>query len=156
MPLKEVRAAALALLGRWAHTRKGLAEKLKQKGFPAGAIREVIGEFTQKRYLDDYTYALRLAENGLKRKAWSRKKAELELRNKGIEAEERERALKLVYSEVDEVILAQELAAKRWGRSPKKDPQKAKRQLAGYLSRRGFSAEVIGRVLRALFSGEEI
>lgn len=154
--VEEARSAALALLTRRAYTRKELEEKLRKKSFAAETIKEVIAEFLQKRYLDDYAYALRLAESSLKRKGWSERRTDWALKAKGIAAEERQRALETVYGQVDEVAVAKEAVRKKYKSSSSRDPQKVKRQMAGYLTRRGFSTEVIVRALRDLFSDKDI
>lgn len=148
VPLKKVRAAALALLTRRSYTRRQLEEKLRKKDFPPQAISQVINECLAKGYVDDYAYALRFAEGGLKRKGWGPGRVELELRNKGVGAEERRRALEEIFGGVDQAALARDLLRKKRRGSAENDPLKEKRRLAGFLSRRGFSAEVIGRVLR--------
>ncbi len=154
--VEEARSAALALLTRRACTRKELEEKLRKKSFAAGIVSEVISEFLQKRYLDDYAYALRLAENSLKRKGWSERRTDWALKTKGIGAEERQRALETVYGQVDEAAVAKKAVMKKYKTSSSRDPQKIKRQMAGYLTRRGFSTGVIVQVLREIFSVEDI
>lgn len=153
--LTKIRAAALALLTRRAYTAKELKTRLQKKGFPPEEIGGVISEFREKRYLDDYAYALVLAQDGLKRKGWARRRADLALKEKGVGPAEREQVLNLVYSPTDEVKLARDLMRKKWRRGLPPDPLKARRQAAGYLARRGFSAETIAQVLRKPLSDEE-
>ncbi len=60
------------------------------------------------------------------------------------------------FAQTDEAAAAL-AAGRRWvgGRRglAAKDPETARRRLAGYLSRRGYGGEAIARALRALLSG---
>jgi regulatory protein len=134
---------ALKYLSYSAQSVFQLKKKLQKKGFQQQAIDKVIEKLSCLGYLNDIDYAQRLAEKLLKHKLYGLKHIRQVLKQKGIPDgialkvltdftdDEEESARLLVKKKALPLPLGRENAAK----------------LAGYLYRRGFSSQIIKKVI---------
>jgi SOS response regulatory protein OraA/RecX len=138
------RRSALAFLSRAPHTRKGLAMKLKKKGFGAEAIRLAADRMAELGYLDDRSFAANWVRARLDsgREGW---KALLKgLIQRGVP---RGIADQIVSDACTDEVELEKARALVEGLSPKKT--------AARLIARGFRSRTIGRILRDR-GGQEI
>lgn len=129
-------------------TRHELSQKLKQKEFAAPIIEEVLDRLEQEKLIDDDLFAKEWTrqrmEGQRKGKLWIRQ----ELRQKGI-------ANDLIAEVLDDVSADAELETaltagrKKW-KQVRGDVQEKKRKTFPYLMRRGFSMELVRRVVNRL------
>jgi regulatory protein len=127
-------------------TVKELSDKLKEKGYDAEEIEEAISKMTDYGYLDDEKYAKMYFKANMNRKGISLIRRELF--SKGIDKS-------VVHSilENGEVDLDSETKAvrgiynRRFSDLDISDDRQ-KRKIYSYFQRRGFSFDVINRVLR--------
>lgn len=136
-------------LARRAHSRYELQEKLEHKKFSRETIQAVLAELETQKFLDDRAFAMSFARDRLLRRQLGRDRVALELKARGIAKELIQETLGQLYDEMDAQTLAQE-ALKKKQRTMKRSPTAADhRRLADFLRRRGFSYEVIRKVLKA-------
>jgi regulatory protein len=130
-------AVALRLLALRPHSTAELRRKLRQRGFPAEEVDEVLARAAAQGYLDDDAYARALVS----RRAAARGPALIaaELAAKGVSRSLVAVALEGLSRE-EQVAAAARLA----GGLGVRDPNRA----AARLQRRGFSREVIREALR--------
>ncbi|WMT39135.1 RecX family transcriptional regulator [Paenibacillus sp. D2_2] len=139
---------ALKYLSRKPRTSFEIASRLKEKGWSEDTIGDVIERLIQERWINDAAYAQEWAGQRLrsrgKGKAWIRH----ELRQKGISKPLIEEALGQV-SEEDEYDSAMQLAQRKW-RTTSGETADKKRKIGAFLMRRGFSGQLVGKVVREL------
>ncbi|CAI6033594.1 Regulatory protein RecX [Paenibacillus sp. JJ-100] len=129
-------------------TRHELGQKLKQKEFAPPIIEEVLDRLEQEKLVDDDLFAKEWTrqrmEGQRKGKLWIKQ----ELRQKGI-------ANELIAEVLDEVSPDAELETamvagrKKW-KQVRGDVQEKKRKTFPYLMRRGFSMDMVRRVVNRL------
>ncbi len=144
------REAALKLLERTRRTRSDLERRLRDKGFAAQAITEVVDRLAEVGLVNDAEYARAFLAGrwGRRPAGWS--KLQRDLRAKGVpdEAivagrgliEEREGA-------ADELAVASKLVAQVSARYARFEPRVRNQRLYALLARRGFDGDTIRRVL---------
>lgn len=148
--LTAAKERALRLLGMKAYTERELAAKLVRSGFAAECTEQVIRWLREVGYLDDRAYAQRWVEQRLRGKGYGPARLRHELAGKGVAREWIDEALaQCGEDELEET--AYRLAAERLRRLGGLDSPKVRRQIYGFLQRRGYAPEVIGRALRRLF-----
>lgn len=112
----------------------------------------LLDEFCDRGYIDDARLAEQLASGSLARKGLGRTGMERELRKRGLDDFVIEDALG-EFDRDDEYENALEVALARAQRLRGVDPETAKRRLYGYLARRGFAGELVGRVVTEALEG---
>jgi regulatory protein len=129
-------------------------QRLRQAGFDPGVVTETIAWLGDLDYLNDRRFAATYAAEK-QRAGWGPRRIRMELSSKGVER-----------SCVDEVLALQEegesaggtegtdalerTVRKRFTSQFVSDPEAAERRLAGFLARRGYDWDTIGRMARML------
>ena len=132
---------AVSLLNYRAHSRKELADKLKQKtGCGDAELNEVLDRLEELGFLNDRTYAAAVVRS-CARKGYGAQRALSELSRRGIPKELREEAL----AEMPET----DAALERLIRSKLRDPSDRDevRKVTAAMVRRGFSWDEIRRAI---------
>jgi regulatory protein len=145
------REAALRMLARRPHGEGELRERLAAKGHPPAAIESCVGHLRGAGLLDDAAFARAYAAERIRTRPSGRYLLLAELRGRGIEEDVATEAVddSLADAGTTEVELARRAAA-RFGRRRGEPALKARRRLHAFLSRRGFSVEVIRGILEGL------
>ena len=126
-----------------ARTTHEVRQNLTRRGYAPQEIAAVIARLTEARYLDDADFARTWVSMRARRGAAAPTRLARELRTKGIAAGEIAAALRALQEEWDPAEAAGE-AAKRKLKSLQGLPAPvARRRLAAFLDRRGFSPEII-------------
>ncbi len=141
-------ASALNLLAHRGRSERELRQRLRMKGYTAGAIDAAIGKVVDWGYLDDERFAAAWVEQRQAGKPRSRRALANELREKGVAREIVETTLE--EAEIDEIADAQRLAADKWRKDEGLDPDKRRQRTAAFLARRGYGWDVARQVLDAL------
>ncbi len=141
---KKALEAAYRFLALRSHSCMEIRAKLKRKGFAAPLIEEIIKLLLHQKYLDDQDIALRWARQLVEYRGWGKAKIKQYLFQKGISREIIEDASNCVWNEFDEEAVARKALRKKI-RFSKNIPQKTKQ--AAFLKTRGFSMEIICKVL---------
>lgn len=147
--MPRARERALYLLQSQSRTRAQIQRKLAGDGYPREVIERIMGFLEEYRFVDDDSYAENyLSLNGGRK---SRRQILYELQQKGIDQETAARALE--ETPLDEEASARGLLEKKLkGRT--QITWDEKRKLGAFLGRKGYSFEVIRRVLDRLETEE--
>jgi regulatory protein len=140
------RAIALRKLTTRAYTRHELDQVLQTKNVPASVREAVLDRLHEVGLIDDAAFAMDWVTSRQRRRHLSRRALSRELEAKGIERSDIARALDSVDPGAELTSARDVVERKRMAMSGfARDVQY--RRLAGVLSRRGFDAAVIARVL---------
>lgn len=140
----KARSFAYSVLAVRRQTGRQLEQRLRKKGYSGATVEKVLSLMESYNYIDDKEYArLWIRERRLKRGCPGLKQ---ELLGKGVDVGIIEETLAELDPE-EEYEAALNLAKKKLGLS---EDVRSLQRLWGYLQRRGFSCEVIGRVCRVL------
>jgi regulatory protein len=141
---KRAMDAALGLLSYRARSRKEIAGRLKRRGFSAELVELTCARLGELGLLNDRQFAESVARERLVFTGKGPRHISAELRRKGIPQPLIQQALEQAGDEED---AARAVLAKVSRRYAGLDPRKRLRKLHDLLLRRGFSFEVVGRVL---------
>ena len=138
---------ALRLLARRELTTSQLRDRLLQRGLPAGEIDRTLDRLTRAGLLDDARTAVAHARRAVQVKLRGRHRARRELESLGIDTQVAERALTLVFDEVDEAAVLERAIARRAD-----GPIRTRadlRRLHEALVRQGFARDEVAAALLA-------
>ena len=147
---QKVRDAAFRLLAVRARSARELRQRLRQKSFPPDLIDETLLDFQAKGYQSDTQFARLFASAKWTNSGWGPSRVRRELGARGIAPELIELVVGETYGEVDLVAGVLPLARKRWRSTAGLPQDKRRNRLTGFLQRRGYDWETIGRVLEQL------
>lgn len=133
---------------------KELCERLKQRKVDQAVIDKIIENFKRRRLLDDKRFARLWALNRIGDKPSSLTMIKQELAIKGIETEVIDDTLGQIKQDFDEYEIAKGLAEKKVRLLTSLNKMKAKRRLFDYLKRRGFSSDIIFKVLNEILEDD--
>ncbi len=137
----------LDLLARRPHFAAELRSKLGQRGYGEAEVQAAVERLVAGGYVDDRETA-RLLVRSLQRRGYGRRRLELDLSRRGVEAST---VLDTLADIDDEGELERAgLVAARWRSG---HPSQGVDALARHLERRGFAARTIGAVLFDLSDG---
>lgn len=146
--LNKARADALRLLRFRPRSVKEMAGRLKQKGHRGIIIARAIDELESKGLLDDKTFAKLWIGDRISLKPAGKSLIVRELRAKGLEEKTIESAFAEYKDLFDEVELAGPLARRKIAGLKGLEPEKAKKKVFDFLTRRGFSCNTIWKVIK--------
>ena len=124
--------------------------KLSGDGYPKEVINRVVEFLKEYRLIDDRVYTENFIRMNQEKK--SRRQIAFELQQKGVDRQDISRILE--GSAQDDLAAARNLLKKRLRTADLSD-LKEKNRLGAYLGRRGFSYDVIRRVMQEVQSGQE-
>ncbi|GFO59161.1 regulatory protein RecX [Geomonas silvestris] len=137
--------SALRVLALRDHSEAELRRKLKEKGFSEG-VEEAVARLKELGYLDDARFARSFAASAVRNGRGFGSRIKLELARRGVAEAVIRETLREIDEEFDEGTLLRETLERRFASfDAKSAPDKEKRKVVGYLSRKGFS-------LRAIFA----
>jgi regulatory protein len=150
---KKAITASLNLISYRARAAGELRSKLREKGYSPDAIDAAVARMQELNYLDDEAFAERWVASRQNTRPRSERMLRQELAQKGIDRETIEQAIE--EAGVDEFGDALELARKKAGSMKALDRDARYRRMSGLLGRRGYSYDVIRRVIDAIESPED-
>ncbi len=142
--------AALRLLAQRDRSVAEVRQRLTARGHDASAVEAVIARLSEMAYLDDVAFAQRWVEGRQRTAPRGRRRLRAELAEKGIEPESAEHAVEVAAG--DEHTQARRAALSRTPRLADADFPTFARRLGGFLTRRGFSGDVVYDVIRSLWA----
>lgn len=145
--LQDCLDAALRFLNYRPRSEVEVRLRLRQRGFASDVAEGTITELKRRKLIDDAAFARFWTEDRLSFKPKSKQMIKLELRQKGVASQAAEGAT----ADLDDEASAYEAVAKRAQRMNSLGYEEFCRRMSGYLSRRGFSYEVVGRVVKRLW-----
>lgn len=132
---------AVAFLASRARSRREIEQRLLQSGYRPCTVEMVLYKLERENLLDDADFARQWAEARSARKMGKTRIA-MELRRKGVSAEEAEAALESI-DEEDQLSGAVALVEKAITRvKPDEDPRKTASRLTAMLARRGYGWDI--------------
>ena len=138
---------AFLLLKFRLRSQKELAGRLKQKGFPEELCRDTVNVLKDKQFIDDRVFAKGWVSSRLKR-PFGLRRIKQELVEKGLDKETIAETFAQVKEDYDEGSIVKRLAEQRFSRLKGVESIKAKQRVYAYLTRRGFSPDLIGDVVK--------
>lgn len=141
--LKRVRDRALYLLQSQGRTQAEMIKKLKDDGYSQSVTERVLSFLQEYHFIDDNAYTENYIHVNKGRK--SKRQITYELQQKGVDRDQIRQMLEENPVDEEETVRAL-LKKKTGGRIP--EDKKEIQKLAAFLGRKGFSFEVISRVLR--------
>lgn len=145
--LKKAKFYALKVLNFRPRSVEELTEKLKTKGYADPVIGAVVEEFAKKGLLDDSKFSRLWVESRLAARPTGASILKKELKARGVDEKTAEKVLEASLKGRDEYETVKQLADDRMVHLKGLDKTTAKRRLFGFLKRRGFSTDIIFRVL---------
>lgn len=145
---KKVINDALHFLSYRQRTEKEIYTKLKTKGYEEQHIAKAIQYCKERKYIDDENFAINFIKDKININKFGPNRIKRELISKGVSVEIIDKLLNMDSDE--EYEIAMELALKKIS-SYRNDTKEAKyRKLGGFLQRRGYSYDVVSRILKKI------
>ena len=129
---------ATAWLARRETSRLEISQKLRQRGFSQDIIDKAIERLREYGYVDDRRFAMALVDLRQNNQPYGRIRLAADLRAKGITGEAADTAL-MEFNEEEAIKLAAEMGRRRGLEGQK---------MYNFLYRRGFSSQLIQKVIR--------
>jgi regulatory protein len=146
-PEAVAKSICLRLLTASPRTRAQLADALSKRNVPADAAERALDRLTEVGLIDDTAFAhawVRSRQNG---RGLARRALASELRARGVDEEVARSALDTIDA-ADELTAAQELVRRRLPALRGQPYAVQARRLSGVLARKGYSGDVVMRVVR--------
>jgi len=144
---------ALWYLGRRAHSRREIEEKLTRKGFGAEEATAVVNKLEGWRLLDDREFARQFTRSGSLR-GWGRRRIAFELTRRGVAKEIIEIVLaEALDEETEEKALSRRLQI-YWKRIADLPREKQYNRAMGYLLRRGFPLDEVKKAVNGVINAK--
>lgn len=135
---------ALNLLAYRARSEKEVRDRLVRYGYGEDTVDGVSGRLAELGYLDDEGFARRAASE--KARKYGPRRVSADLMRGGVGGEIAQAAVEEAFQGHSERDVAREAAARRYNTSEGSDAQA--RRVHGFLTRRGFSADVCAEIAR--------
>ncbi len=137
-----VKEYCIRLLGRRDHAKNELRDKARKKGFPSDAIEEVLVDLTEKKYINNASFASKFAHDKFEFNKWGPNKIRSELFRKGLSEKEIGNALQEI--SIDERVKAiNDLILKNQRKFERVDISKRKKKMFDFLLRKGYDSNMI-------------
>ncbi|NBI27436.1 regulatory protein RecX [Chengkuizengella marina] len=143
--LQIIQRQAIRMISRRVKSRYELKQKLSDKGYEENLIDLTLDQLEKTKYIDDYSYALNLANHRIKYQKKGLKWIEQELSQKGISKVTMNQVIQELDKEL-EFKAAYQLAKKRWDLQSGQ-PTKKKSKISSFLMRRGFDYSLIRNII---------
>ena len=135
---------ALRFLGYRARSKAEVRDRLRRYGYGEETVEEMVGRLEELGYLDDEEFARNLARE--KARKYGPRRVTADLRRGGVEAELARGVVEEEFAGRSEREAAATAATRRYNTGTRSDAQA--RRVYGFLTRRGYSADVCADVAR--------
>jgi len=139
--------SALRYLSPRPRSETEVRNRLRRQGFEAHTIQQVITKLKEQKLIDDADFARFWRENRENFRPRSRRFIEFELRQKGVDAE----TAAEITAGLDDELNAYKAAQKKLGSLKGLDYHNFRNRLSAFLKQRGFSYEVINRIINRVW-----
>ena len=147
-PLAKIKDQALLLLKFRPRSEREMRERLLRKKWPPETVEALLEEFKKKGLIDDIRFARYFSTQQLLSKPVGRRLLLNSLKARGVDSDVASSEVERACEGKEEVEMAREVARSRLPSLKGLNQQAAQRRLFGFLSRRGFSSDVVYRVVR--------
>lgn len=145
--LKKAREAVFRLLKIRFRSEQEIRERLTRKQFSQETIEQTIPYFKELGLIDDRQFAQKWISSRLL-KPLGINRIQFELRNKGVQDEIIQEALKNLTDDYPEEEIVFRLAKRQVSKYKNTDLNKSRQRIYGYLARRGFRSATILKALK--------
>ncbi|MBK8249460.1 MAG: regulatory protein RecX [Gemmatimonadetes bacterium] len=146
---------AVALLALRARSARDLRTALRRRGAVATDANAVVEQLQELGLVNDAAFALAVAQGRAGSSGMSRRRVSQVLARKGIDSRLADEAAREVFDGVDETEAARVIAERRLRSLGRLDQAVRRRRLHAFLARRGFSSDVVRRVLDQVLRGSQ-
>jgi regulatory protein len=146
-PEAYARGLVLDALGRSARTRGQLADLLERKGVQPELAEEVLEHYTELGLVDNAAFAEAFTRSRHEHKGLGSRAIAFELRRRSVPDELVQEAVSVLDTETEQATACR-LARERQARMSGLPREVQARRLAGFLARKGYGGEVVGRAVR--------
>jgi regulatory protein len=147
---KNARRHAIRYLVYRDRSRDEIIRYLKKKKISANAVDETLIFLENNDYINDERFAIQFGRSRILNKKIGKLRLELELRNKGLKNQIVKETLEALYEEYDENKIALFCAKKKITSHSITNSEKDRHRIAKYLERKGFSYNIIYKVITNL------
>lgn len=144
----KARSQALRLIKFRPRSEAELKKRLQLKGFGPSIIEPLLAELKRIMLIDDATFSRYLVTGKMLSKPMGKRGLLRTLTAKGVDPCVGVRAVEQAWKESDELTVARCLARGRMSHLEGLSSEARERRLFGFLSRRGFSSDVVYKVVR--------
>ena len=144
---KQARALAYRYLSHRDRSARETADHLRKKGLDDAVVQETLRYLKEANYLDDRRFAEHWARTRAENKQFGKYRLRQELLGKGIAQDLIDETLDTLFETVKEIDLARAVVEKKLPSMQDLDANKRKSRLVGLLQRKGFSLDIIYKVL---------
>lgn len=144
---------ALKLLSYRSRSEKEIYDKLKEKGYDEDKIENAIKYCIEKNYINDKDFAEAFIRDKININKLGSQRIKYELISKGVSSNIIDEVLEPNHEE--ELNMAMELALKKIHSYRNDDYNAIYRKLGGYLQRRGYSFDIIRKVLNNVLDKDD-
>jgi regulatory protein len=145
--LKQARALAYRYLSHRDRSARETADHLKKKGLKEAVVQETLQHLKEANYLDDRRFAEHWARTRAENRQFGKYRLRQELLGKGLSKELIDETLDTLFESVKEIDLARAVVEKKLPSMQDLAPDKKKNRLIGLLQRKGFSLDIVYKVL---------
>ena len=146
--LKKAERIALRMLTYRDRSKQEIRDKLNQKGISASVTEKAVTQLADHGYLDDQTFAERLARSLFETKNCGFARIEATLRARGLSPELVRKTILQLKGDYSEEETALQIMKRRFSHFDFQEASsKEKHRLIQFFRRRGFSWETISRML---------
>ena len=146
-PESLARRLVLDALSRSARTRGQLSDLLARKGVPDEVGEVVLDRFAELGLIDDAAYAEAFTRSRHEHKGLGSRAIAFELRRRAVPDEVVQEAVSMLDADQEQET-ASRLARERQARMASLPREVQSRRLAGFLARKGYGGQVVGRAVR--------
>lgn len=147
---KKANNYVLGLLSKSFKPEKQIADKMREKGFEQEYIDKSIDMMKDYKYIDDSRYAKSFTSDSLNFSKMGKNKIKNKLYQKGIDKETINETLNELVDDEQQFEAALELGKKKYPTIRETDSRKKNQKLTTFLQYRGFSFDIIKKVLYSL------
>ena len=145
--LKQARTLTYRYLSHRDRSVRETADHLKKKGFEEAVVQETLRYFQEANYLDDRRFAEHWARTRAENKKFGKYRLRQELTGKGLSKDLIDETLDTLFETVQEIDLARAVVEKKLPSMQDLPADKRKNRLIGLLQRKGFSLDIIYKIL---------
>jgi regulatory protein len=144
----KARDYAYRILSYRPRSQREIVAKLSRRGFDNETIAKVVDYLIQLNYINDSEFAHAWVESRMSTKPMGLTLLRQELKNKGISNEIIDEVIEGINRDYDEYKVARNLFLNRYKRYSHLDKAAFRRRIYAYLKRRGFSSEIICKLIQ--------
>ena len=138
-----IREYLIRLLGARDHAGHELKLKGLKKGYDSGILDQIISEFEEKEYINNYAFAKKYTHDKFRFNQWGSNKIKTELIGKGIDKKVIEQVLDEEIEHEDVIESIRTLIKKKKPAILRTEKEKRRKKIFDFLVRKGYDSNVI-------------